>query len=234
VSQHLTRKELKQDNVALKVEETTHFLVAHRPLVTKIGIAVLAVLVVGLGSWFFISSRRDAREQALVGALAIENAHVGVGAPDGTLSFPNQELKDAAASKAFNSIITQNGGSEEAYAAEYYLAGADVSKSRMDDAVKKYDLVISGADSDYASLAKLGKAQVLFALGKASEGEALLKDLIAHPTSMVSKEQATMILAKAIAATQPEEARKLLAPLAGGSSEISQAAVTAMGELPQK
>ena len=61
----------------------------------------------------------------------------------------------------------------------------------------------------------------------------MLKDLIANPTAMVSKEQASITLAKGIAATQPEEARKLLLPIAGQASDIGQAAVTAMAELPQ-
>ena len=38
MSTHLSRKELKQDNVALKVEETTHFLVTHRALMVKTGV----------------------------------------------------------------------------------------------------------------------------------------------------------------------------------------------------
>jgi hypothetical protein len=49
---------------------------------------------------------------------------------------------------------------------------------------------------------------------------------------MVSKEQAAMTLAQGIAATQPEEARKLLLPIASAHSDVSQAAVTAMAELP--
>ena len=232
MSTHLSRKELKQDNVALKVEATTHFLVTHRPLVTRIAIAILAILVVGLGSWFFMSSRRDAREQALGSALAMENAPVGAAPPNGGLSFPSDLAKADAVRKAFNSIVTQDAGSEEAYAAEYYLAGHDIANGKIDDGLKKYDDVASKADVDYASLAKLGKAQVLFSLGRSSEAQAVLKDLMAHPTAMVSKEQASITLAKGIAGTQPEEARKLLLPIANEHSDISEAAVTALGELP--
>jgi hypothetical protein len=236
VSTHLSRKELKQDNVALKVEETTHFLVTHRALVTKVGGVVLAVLVIGLGSWFFISSRRDSREQALASALALQNATVGqiVGAPTATQTFPTEAAKSDAIHKAFNSIISQDGGSDEASAAEYYLAGIDVTDGKQDDALKKYDHVGSGADADYASMAKLAKAQVLFSLNRAPEAETVLKDLIANPTAMVSKEQASMVLAKGIAASQPEEARKLLTPIAAEKSDVAQAAATALSELPQK
>jgi hypothetical protein len=236
VSTHLSRKELKQDNVALKVEETTHFLVTHRALVIKAGVAILAVLVIGFGSWFFISSRRDAREQALASALELQNATVGtpLGAPAGTLTFPSEAAKSDAIHKAFNSIISQDSGSEEAYAAEYYLAGLDVSEGKPEEALKKYDHVASGANADYASLAKLAKAQVLFSLNRAPEAEALLKDLIANPTAMVSRDQASMVLANGIAASQPEEARKLLLPIAAEKSDVAQAATSALSEIPQK
>jgi hypothetical protein len=236
VSTHLSRKELKQDNVALKVEETTHFLVTHRALVTKVGGVVLAVLVIGLGSWFFISSRHDAREQALANALNLQNATIGApaAAPAGTQSFPTETAKTDAIHKAFNSIISQDGGSDEAYAAEYFLAGLDLTDGKQEDALKKYDHVASGGNADYGSMAKLAKAQVLFSLNRTPEAETVLKDLIANPTAMVSKEQASMVLAKGIAATQPEEARKLLMPIAAEKSDVAQAASAALSELPQK
>ena len=93
VSTHLSRKELKQDNVALKVEETRHFFVEHRQLVIKAGIAIVIVLVIGFGSWFFVSSRRQAREQALASALALQNAPVGAANPSGASVFPLQRRK---------------------------------------------------------------------------------------------------------------------------------------------
>ena len=234
MSTHLSRKELKQDNVALKVEETAHFFATHGALVKRAGIAVVAVLVIGLGSWFFLSSRRDARELALASALTLQSAPVGAAPPNGGQFFPSEPAKADAVRKAFNAIVTQNSGSEEAYAAEYYLAGLDITAGKMEDAMKKYDHVIAGAGADYASLAKLGKAQVLFAMARSPEAQNILKDLIANPTALVSKEQASMALAKGIADTQPEEARKLLVPIAAQSSEISQSAVTAIAELPQK
>ena len=232
MSTHLSRKELKQDNVALKVEETTHFLVTHRPLVTRIAVIVLAVLVVGLGSWFFISSRRDAREQALAAAVTMQSAPVGAAPPNGGMSFPSDIAKADAVRKAFNSIVSQDSGSNEAYAAEYFLAGIDVSNAKTDEALKKYSDIAADADPDYASLAKLAKAQLLFSLSRGPEAKAILEDLIAHPTATVSKEQASFTLAKGIAANQPDEARKLLVSIAGLHTEISQAAVAAMAELP--
>ena len=109
-----------------------------------------------------------------------------------------------------------------------------MTDGKPEDALKKYDHVIAGGNADYASLAKLAKAQVLFSLNRASDAETVLKDLIANPTAMVSKEQASMVLATGIAASRPEEARKLLTPIATEKSDVAQAASTALSELPQK
>lgn len=230
MSTHLSRKELKQDNVALKVEETRHFFVEHRDSIIKAGIAVVIIVVIGFGSWFFISSRRQARQQALASAVELQNAPVGAAPPNGGPSFPTEAAKTAAVTKALNSVMAE--GSEEGYAAEYYLAGLNAANGKTDEALKQYDHVATNAGDDYASLAKLAKAQLLFSLNKSSDAQAVLRDLMAHPTAMVSKEQAAMTLAQGIAATQPEEARKLLLPIASAHSDVSQAAVTAMAELP--
>ncbi|HEU5021151.1 MAG TPA: hypothetical protein VFT60_04650 [Bryobacteraceae bacterium] len=230
MSTHLSRKELKQDNVALKVEETKHFLVEHRDLVVKAGIALVVVLIIGFGSWFFISSRKQAREQALVAALNLQNAPVGAANANGGTSFPTEAAKNAAVTKALNSVMAE--GSDEGYVAEYYLAGLNASSGNTAEALKHYDHVAANASADYASLAKLAKAQLLFSTNKSSDAQAILRDLMAHPTAMVSKDQAAMTLAQGIASTQPEEARKLLLPIVSAHSDISQAAVTAMTDLP--
>jgi len=230
VSTHLSRKELKQDNVALKVEETRHFFVEHRDLAIKAGVAIVIVLVIGFGSWFFISSRKQARQQALTSALALQNAPVGAANPSGGASFPTEAAKNAAVTKALNSVMAD--GSEEGYAAEYYLAGINGANGKTDEALKQYDHVAANAGADYASLAKLAKAQLLFSINRSSEAQAILKDLMANPTAMVSKDQAAMTLAEGIAPTQPEEARKLLIPIVSAHSDISQAAVAVMTDLP--
>jgi hypothetical protein len=46
VSTHLTRKELKQDNVALKVEETFNFFNLHRNQMARYAGAALVVVVI--------------------------------------------------------------------------------------------------------------------------------------------------------------------------------------------
>jgi len=104
----------------------------------------------------------------------------------------------------------------------------------VDEARKRYQDVADHANVNYASLAKLALAQLDFAENRTAEAEALLKGLMDHPTDLVSKTQATYTYAKVIAPTKPDEARKLLTQLAGQQSDISQLALTAVNDLPQK
>ena len=68
--------------------------------------------------------------------------------------------------------------------------------------------------------------------GRSDQGEAVLRDLMAHPTYFVSKEQAAITLARFLAPKKPAEAKKLLEPLRSMPGAIGQAAITAYAELP--
>ena len=75
-------------------------------------------------------------------------------------------------------------------------------------------------------------AELLQGQGKTAEAEAMLRGLLADPTYMVPKEQSTIQLARYIAKTKPEEARKLLEPLRTARAPISTPAIEVLGGLP--
>jgi predicted negative regulator of RcsB-dependent stress response len=231
---HLTRKELKHDNVALRVEETVHFFSAHRRQSLRIGGGAVALVLIVAATLYYRSSQQDAREQMLGDAIALQSAAVGAAPPNGGPSFPTEAAKKDAVIKGYTKIVAEHGGSAEAYVAEYTLAAMDLEAGKFDAARAKYRDVADHANTNYASLGKLALAQLDFATNRTAEAQSLLKELSDHPTDLVSKDQAVFTLAKGLAATQPEEARKLLLPLAGRGSDISQTAVTALGDLQQK
>lgn len=232
----LTRKELKQDKFAVEVEHTVDFFAAHRKETIRYGGILLAVVLIVTGVLYYRSSQRSAREQALGDALTLVNAPVGNANPTGGPSFPNEAAKDQAVTRALNSIISTYGGSEEAYIAEYYLAAQSVDAGKLEDARSKYLDVADHADANYASLAKLSLAQVYASENKPADAEKVLKDLMDHPTDLVSKAQATIAYAKIIGPKQPAEARKLLTQILTDKDQpaVSQIALSAMNDLPQQ
>lgn len=234
MASNLTRKELlKQDKFTVEAEHTVDYLSAHRKEVVRYGTVALVVIVLVAAVFYYRSSRASVRQQILGEDIALSNEPVGQAPPNGQ-SFPTQAAKNDAVTKAFSKLASDYSGSEEAYIADYYLGSVALDAGNVDEARKKFQDAADHANANYASLAKLSLAQLDFAQNRTGEAETLLKGLMDHPTDLVSKEEAQYTLAKVIAPTRPEEARKLLQQLAGEKSDVGQIAQTAMSQLPQK
>jgi predicted negative regulator of RcsB-dependent stress response len=235
VPSNLTRKELlKQDKFTVEAEHTVDYLSTHRKEAVRYGGVALALIIVVAAVFYFRSSQHSVREQVLGEAIALTSAPIGAAPPGGGPAFPTVSAKEDAVTKAFTKLTSDYSGSEEAFVAQYYLAARALDAGKVDDARKKYQDVADHATANYASLAKLALAQLDFAENRTPEAEALLKGLVDNPTDLVSKTQANFAYAKVISATKPEEARKIFTQIAAEKSDVSQVALTAMNELPQK
>jgi predicted negative regulator of RcsB-dependent stress response len=236
VASQLTRKALKQDKFAVEVEHTVDFFAAHRQQTIRYGAIALAIALIVAGFFYYRNSQRALREQVLGEALALAEAPVGTPAANGGQSFATDAAKNDAVTKAFNKIVSDYGGTEEGYIAEYYLAASALASGRPDDARKKYQDVADHASANFGSLAKFSLAQIDAGDNRLPEAEKLYKDLMDHPTDLVSKAQATIAYAKAIAPTRPDEARKLLNQIgtAKDQGDIGAIANRALTEIPQK
>ena len=231
---HLTRKELKSDQVAVTVEQTVDYVQAHQQLIIRIVIAVVALVVIIGGIVFYRTQQHGVRDARLAEAVRIAQAPVGgAGTPD-ALSFPTNDLKAAEETKVFSKLLADYPGTEEGYVAEYYLAGVSASQAKMEEARKQYQDVADHAEKNTASLAKFALAQILYQENKTTEAQNLLHDLMDHPTDMVSKEQAIIEMANATRITNPAETRKLLEPLIKDGGEVAGTAARILNELPKQ
>jgi predicted negative regulator of RcsB-dependent stress response len=234
VASNLTRKELlKHDKFTVEAEHTVNYISAHRKEAVRYGGIALAIVVVVAAVFYYRNSQHSVRQQILGEAIALSTAPVGSAPPGGGLNFPTIAAKDDAVAKAFTKLAADYNGTEEGYIAEYYLAAKALDAGKVDDSRKKYQDVADHANANYSSLAKLALADLDVAQNRTAEAEILLKDLMAHPTDLVSKTQASFAYAKVIGPAKPEEARKIFLQIAGEKSDIGQIALTAMGDLPQ-
>jgi predicted negative regulator of RcsB-dependent stress response len=228
-----TRKNLKTDKFAQEVSQTFDFLSEHRTESIRYGSIGLAVIVLAAGIYFYRGHQQTVREEALAQAIRVDDATVGATVSPANLHYNTEEEKTKARQKAFGDIAAKYRGTQEGSIAALTLAADAADAGKLDEAEKRYKDIADSAPKVYAALAKLSLAQVYSAEGKVAEGEKVLRDLIAHPTLMVSKEQATVALGRLLAKSNPVEARKILEPLRTQRASISQAAVAALGELPQ-
>jgi predicted negative regulator of RcsB-dependent stress response len=228
----ITRKELKTDKFALEVEHTVTFFEEHQQQIVRYGGIVLAAAVLIAGYSLYARHQHSNREEALYKAIQVQEAPVGQPSPGVNLNFPTQEAKDQVAVKAFSDLRSQYPGSAEGEIAQYYLASIQADQGKLAEAEKSFKDVADKADAKYASLAKLALAPIYFADGRDQQGEAMLKDLSDHPTEFVSKDQASLLLARHFLTKKPAEARKLLDGLRGKPGAVGQAAMTLYSELP--
>jgi len=225
-----TRHDLKTDKFVEEVGHTVEFIEHHRSQVIRYSSIGAAVVVLAVGAWFYTSNARAKRQVMLGDAIMLVNSNIGPAGQGGT-SFPTQEAKDKAVEKAFNDIITNHSGTDESGVAMYMLGLDAADKGKMADAERLLRQATDAAGKEHASLARLALADVLMANGKAADAEKELRNLVANPTTMVTKEQATLNLARMLAKTKPAEAKKLLDPLRATSGPASATAISLMAEL---
>lgn len=227
----ITRKELKTDKFALEFEHGVTFFEEHRAEIIRYGgIAVAAILLI-IGYMIYQRHQHTAREEALFKAIQAQEAPVGA-APGAPISFPTQEAKDQETIRLFSSIASKYSGSVEGEIAQYYIGCIKTDQGKLADAEKNFREVADHGDAKYSSLAKMALSQIYFSDGRDAEGEKVLRDLMAHPTIFVSKDQATIALARQLMAKKPAEARNLLKPLSTVQGSVGQVAVAMLGELP--
>ena len=229
-----TRKELKTDKFAEGVGTGFEFLSEHKGQAQRWGLIGLAVLVVVGGVWLYMSHQATARAELLAKAMQVDDATVAAPQPlPHQLNFATPEEKEKARTAAFNDVVAKYPGSQEAAIAQLAIAASQSDKGQIDEALKTFQSIIDKAPEPYKSVAKASTAQIYLSQGKTDEAEKLLRQLVNDPTMFVSKDQATLDLAQAIAKKNPAEARKLIEPLvASKRSVVSRAAVAIAGTIP--
>ena len=227
----LTRKALKKDNFAQEVGHTVEFLEHHRKQFIRYGIAAAALLVIVAGLFYYNRRQQAARQDALRAAMDAMDVPVGPSPAPGVLTFLSPEEKRAAVSKALTDLASRYSGSPEGAIAEYYLGTMALSQGRQDEAIKRLSETANSGSQEPASVAKLALADLYAGQGKTADAEKLLRSLIDKPTVVVPKEEATIALARLLAPSKPDEARKLLDPLRSAPGAAGRAAITAYGEL---
>ncbi len=227
------QKLVQHDTFTETVGQSVEYVQSHRSQLVKYAGIAAGVAAVIAGVWWMRSSQHATRQADLAAALRNKDAVIGPGTPgDPRPAYPNKEAKEKASLDGYQSVISKYGGTDEAAVAYYELAAIAADAGKMDEAAKHYRSAVAAGGREIGSTAKLSLAQVLLAQNKNSEAEALLKELIASPTLLVSKEQASFALARALALAKPEEARKILDPFRKDARQaVARNAEILIGEL---
>jgi predicted negative regulator of RcsB-dependent stress response len=225
-----TRKQLKTDKFAQDVGLTFSFLNEHRSETIRYGLIALAVVILGVGYYFYSRHQAEAREEALAAAMKIDEAVIAPNPTPTNINFATQAEKDKARTQAFADLATKYHGTAEGAVGGIFIGAEKADKGDLVAAEKIYKDVMDSAPAEYAAQARVSLAYVYAAEGKTPEAEKLMRYLIDHPTALISKDEATLELGNILAKSKPAEALKLIEPLRDSHrTAISKAALTEVG-----
>jgi predicted negative regulator of RcsB-dependent stress response len=226
-----TRKQLKTDKFAQDLGNTFSFLSDHRSEAIRYGLIGLAVIILGVGYYFYSRNQATAREAALEKAMQIDQAIIAPNPTPTNINFPTQAEKDKARTQAFSDLATKYHGTSEGAVGGIFIAAEQSDKGNFAAAEKIYKDVMDSAPEDYSSLARISLAHVYAAENKTPEAEKLLRYLMDHPTALVSKEEATLELGDVLSKSNCKEALKLIEPLRTSRTVISKIALSEVGRI---
>jgi predicted negative regulator of RcsB-dependent stress response len=216
VSQHITRKELKQDKFAETLAHGAEELASHQRQLWYLGAAVLVVILAVIG-WRLWSERVNAQAQtALDEAMRVFNARIrAAGEPEepGQPSYVDEKNKLTDAAKSFEKVSADFARTKPGRLARYYAGLCYAQLGNYDEAQKWLRMVEGSSDAELAPLARLQLAQVLARMGKGDDAVKLYQQLIAKPSTFVPKAVAMLALAEHYEKTNPAEATKLYTQL---------------------
>jgi len=230
----LTRHELKTDKFVEEVGQTVHFLEEHRQAVIRYGSIALALLVIAAAAYGYLRTKHAERQAALSRVLETYNTPIMDPPPAEMVAFRTEKDRSDAVVKGCNEIISKHAGSEEAAVATMILGNLAADQGDLDSAERYYKQAAEKAGRDFASLARYSLAQLYASQGKQAEAEKILRSLADKPTTLVTREQAQLELARVLSRNNPEEARKIAGPLANKTGAVGRAAVNLLADINRK
>jgi tetratricopeptide (TPR) repeat protein len=183
---HLTRKEMKTNELATAVKSTVDYAEHHsRGLLMGIG-ALVAAALVGLGVWVWLGQRSEAANTALAEAMELHAAPIDPAAPKpndpDAPSFGTEAARRARAKAAFEKVRDDHPWSDASDVAGLYLADVAVAEGKLDEARKLWEDFLDDHDGHVlAGETRLNLIALDRSQGKGNEVVTELRALLEDP-----------------------------------------------------
>ncbi|HEY6464580.1 MAG TPA: tetratricopeptide repeat protein [Candidatus Acidoferrales bacterium] len=214
MAQHISRKELKKDEIRDTFAHGAEAILSHQQLTTVL-LLVALVIAVGILGWRWYSQRQDALSSgAFATAMdAFQGTVARVGQPPaqpGAVTYPDDKTKYADAATKFAGVAAKYPHTNDGVLAKYFAAVSDEKIGKDDDAKRLLAEVAGGSDANYAAMARFELAQIDDRTGQGDAAAKLYQQLIDKPAILVPKPVAMLALAQHYAKSDPTQAAKLL------------------------
>lgn len=212
MAQHISRRELKKDEVRETLAHGAEAVLSHQELTLYLVIAA-AVIAITLFGWRAYSERQTVQASAaLDGALKSLQAPAAPPAP-GQPAGADENKKFTDAQQKFSQIASKYPRTHPGQLARYYAALSLEKINKNDDAKKSLQALSGGNDQELAALARFELAQLDDRTGQGDDAVKLYQQLIGNPSVLVPKPVAMLALASHFGQNNPAEAARLYAQI---------------------
>lgn len=212
MSQHISRRELKKDEIRETLVHGAEAALSHQKMLWIIS-GVVIVVALAIGGWRVYSERQTVKAAAALDeAQKVFQARIRlINQPEepGEISYTQEKNKYEDAVKKFEEVARTYPRTRPGLVARYYAGLSNEQLAKFEDATKWYREVENGGNAELASLARYRMAQISERTNKGDDAVKIYQQLIANPTTMVSKPFAQLALADYYRKTNPAEAVKL-------------------------
>jgi tetratricopeptide (TPR) repeat protein len=209
VSEHISRKELKQDKIHDAIEHGAEAFYLHKQFTLIVLLVILAGAIV-YGSWTVYHDRQTAEASvALDTAMKAYNGRIG-GAPDpqdpSDVSYADETARSTDALNKFNDVAKKYPNTNPGKQARYYAALCLENLERHNQALEDLKKLSSGSDKELASMAQYQTAVIYARTGKPNDAVKIFRELADKHSVFVPRPLALLELGNVLRQTSPKEA----------------------------
>jgi predicted negative regulator of RcsB-dependent stress response len=209
---HISRKELKKDEIRETLEHGAEAVLSHQKLFSIV-ITVAVLIGVAIFGWRFYAERQTTKASASLNeALKVFQARIrapGEPADPGEVTYVDEKIKFADAQKRFEEVARSYPRTRPGQVALYYAALSQEHLGNYNQAAETLKKLQGSSSEDISALAQFQLAEVYTKLGKQQDAIQLYRQLEAKPSIFVPKPLVMLTLGEALSKSNPQEAVKI-------------------------
>jgi tetratricopeptide (TPR) repeat protein len=209
VSEHISRRELKQDKIKETIEHGAEAVISHGQLTLIVVIVALAAAL-GYGGWrFYIDRQTVEASGAFDNAMKAYSGRIGA-APDPAEPnepvYPDEATRVQDALKKFTSVADKYPSTNPGKLARYYSALCLEDLERHNQALEELKKISGGSDKELAAMAQCQTAVIYSRTGKPADAIKIFRALADRPSVLVPRPLVLLELAGLLRKSNPQEA----------------------------
>ena len=212
MSDHISRKELKQDKIKETIEHGAEAVISHAQF-TLIVVTVALLVALGYGGWRLYVDRQTVEASAAFDTgMKAYQGRIGA-TPDPADPrepvYPDEPARIQDALQKFTKVANKYAHTNPGRLARYYSALCLEDLERHNQAIEELKKISGGSDQELASMAQYQTAVIYSRTGKPADAVKIFRALADKPSVLVPRPFVLLELAGILRNSDPKEAASI-------------------------